>query len=209
MSVSLLTVPRPLTNYQRQVLTSIGINGPQHILAIQQQTGLNYATTHRSVKTLEENNLIYLHEKDPRGPKGAQYYELTPYGIIELYLRGELGNEFDKILENRENLTPRLIINYRKIKQQFPIETILNSIIPDVTTPHKAQEQTPWHKNLLTIHRNIIDTNLLNTLSINQIESISEVIKNDPKYRDVWQHWYQIKIFFHDLLLDLNKKITE
>ena len=178
---------RGLTKYQQTVLTYIALNGSQNILNIQENTGLNYATTHRSIKTLEKYNLIWLTEKDPRGPKGAQYYGLTPYGIVELYLRGKKNNP-DKITQNWDKITPRMIARH-------------------TVHPYQTNKSLPWRDNLLIIHRNILDGILLDSLEPTQIESIKEVIKGDPEYRELWKHWFSVKTFLYKYLEKTNQNI--
>ena len=45
-------MPPGLTLLQLEALRCLGLNGPQHIQAIGELTGMNYASAHRSVKHL-------------------------------------------------------------------------------------------------------------------------------------------------------------
>jgi DNA-binding MarR family transcriptional regulator len=194
-----------LTKYQIKVLSNLAQHGPQHILSLQENTGLNYASTHRSVKTLEKYNQIWLQNKEPRGPKGAQTYSLTPYGIVELYQRGEKGQ--DTVIRRWEKITPKIIIKGEKIQQKIPLKAILDAIYPYVVQPYQTREKINWRQNLLTIHRNIIDTNFLNTLELRELEEIVDIIKQDQEFIEVWNHFFGIKQFQYQHLERLNEKI--
>jgi hypothetical protein len=202
-------MPPRLTELQMKTLRCLGVNGPLHIQAIKEKTGMNYATTHRSVKHLEKNNLIWLSDITPRGPKGARTYSLTPYGVLELYLRGD-PNDTAKITQHWEHATPRLIANHDIISHQEAVKNMLTTMYPDVVRPMKTREQIEWKDNVVTLNRNTLDMIFLDSIICNQEISSAEIIEaiqRDPDYMKTWEKWFSVKTLLYSHLESLDDRI--
>ena len=166
---------KPLTKLQRVVLCSLALNGKQNIQAIQQREGLNYATTHRSIKVLEDSNLTWISHRDTtRGPKGAKEYSLTPYGVVESVLRCISEDDIDTMIQNWNEITPRYIQYWREIREddlQDYINQTVMEIYPELVAPYRSTEtdskefeQYTYSERSKTIIRNILDMILVNKI---------------------------------------------
>lgn len=203
-------MPPGLTDLQIQALKCLGLNGPLHIQRIQELAGMNYATAHRSVKHLEKRNLVWLSDVDPRGPKGARTYSLTPYGVLELYLRGDL--ETGRVTQNWPQATPRLVMNHDKIDFHEELKSMLSIKYPGVVEPLNATRQLKWRENYVIIHRNILETIILEEIihsSEVRLERLIEVIREDKQYLKTWERWFSTKTFIYNYLKSIDRKIHE
>ena len=100
-----------------------------------------------------------------------------------------------------------MIARHKQIEKQIPLKTILATRYPYTVHPYQTNKSLPWRDNLLIIHRNILDGILLDSLEPTQIESIKEVIKGDPEYRELWKHWFSVKTFLYKYLEKTNQNI--
>jgi hypothetical protein len=187
-----------------KVLRCLGVNGALHIQAIQEKTGLNYATTHRSIKRLERINLVWLSNIAPRGPKGAQTYSLTPYGILELYLRGHLSEDIAKIINNWRQATPVYIINHEKIESDEEIKELLTTTYPNIVSPMNTHKPLSWTDRFVIIQRNVLGTILFEEIQRQRkthlLDGMVDVIQKDPIFLKTWETWFGVKkIVFHNL----------
>jgi len=203
-------VKNSLSKLQKVVLRSLTLNGKQNIQAIQLKEKLNYATTHRSVKALEDLNLIWMSKRDEtRGPKGAMEYSLTPYGIVESILRGDYEDQVDQVLTNWENISPKYIQHWNKFKNKEILKNIkqtLFKIYPGIVKPYrdpKSQEdftRMEFSHRINIIQRNVLDTILIreifNLYELKQIEIYDrfiEIVSEDPYYTTTWKRWYALQ----------------
>lgn len=209
-----------LSKRQKAVLDSLAIHGSQNIKTIQQKEGLNYATTHRSIKILEEKGLVWMSHRDvTRGPKGATEYSLTPFGVVESVLRCG-SDDIEKTLKHWERIAPRYIRfweNWKAAGILDYIKTILQDIYPDIVTKHRDTETVKekiksniYSDKINIVYRNILDTILINevfkkTLStdLEKVETFYKLLSEDLQYREVLDRWYQGQKFIFQFLTNL------
>ena len=211
---------KPLTKLQKVVLRSLALSGKQNIQAIQQREGLNYATTHRSIKILEGSNLIWMSNRDTtRGPKGAKEYSLTPYGVVESALRCISEEEINLMIQSWNEVTPRYIQYWREIREDGLKNYIIKIIIeiyPEVVAPHRSAESHSkeaepytYSERSKTIVRNILDMILVNKIfastegDLDKMTDFVRLIKRHPDYEEVLNRWFSLHTFKFQFLTGL------
>jgi hypothetical protein len=213
-----------LSPKQLVVLDSLAINGAQNIQEIQLREGMNYATTHRSVKVLDRFSFIWMSEHDEtRGPKGAQKYSLTPLGVVEALLRGSVENQIDQVVKNWGEISPRYIHHWtdftytglanqlqRYLKWMYPERVILNKILP--LEEHEILRPYIQQPNFEAI-RDGMDRDLLTAYfkdpSPPETDPFIRIISSDSEYLRVWSFWFLIETNKYNSLQKLNEKIRQ
>jgi predicted transcriptional regulator len=201
------------------VLKYLGLNGEQHITSIQKNLELNYATAHRSITRLCNLNLIWLSNHDNNKPKSPKYYSLTPYGIVELFLRGEIEEENkENIINKWKKHCPCYILYWKEIKDEGLLNSILKilyHIYPKTVTLYNINKRIMWHEgpNSLIIHKNILDMVFIYQLfenkdiNINMNESdYIKIIYKDKYFKGVWIRYYWIKSMIFDNIKSINEE---
>lgn len=142
-----------------------------------------------------------------RGPKAAQIYGLTPYGIAESLLHCRAEEYIQALLANWRYFSPFFVQHWKKWDALGLLDTIrqtLQSVYPDVVKPtdYTSQEdnltpQISFNSWLCVIHRNILDAILIDKIfdassstSYDQKDWIFQVIAEDPEYLSVWKRWF-------------------
>jgi hypothetical protein len=208
---------RKISKIQRLALETIGLNGTLHIQKVEKKLEINYATTHRSITRLEKINLIWLSSHDPNRSKGPKFFSLTPYGIVELFLRGKLREkEQNIIIHNWKEICPRYLLYWKDLKDNEllnDVKIILNYMYPNIVMIGNRIRRIPWRKNLLQLHKNSLDINLLFQIFENKEHNISidkeffiEVLNKDNLYYEVWNRYYGTKKLLMDNLHNINEK---
>jgi len=202
---------KTLSKQQKVVLRSLALNGKQNIQATQIIENQTYATAHRSIKTLEKYGLIWMSKKNTkRGPKGAQEYSLTPYGVAESILHCDIEHKIDRILHHWKDISPKYIIYWNKFKDREIVEYIKQTLFrtyPNIVIPYNYtpsnNDEPPNHKfnnRLNIIYKNILDTILINAVfnlilnkDYEKIDVLMEIISEDSDYKEIWENWFSIQ----------------
>ena len=54
---------------------------------------------------------------EARGPKGAQTYSLTPLGVVEVFLRGDIRSQVDRVVEHWGDVAPRYVHHWIEFEE--------------------------------------------------------------------------------------------
>ena len=216
-------VKQRLSSAQLIVLDSLALFGEQNIQEIQIREGMNYATTHRSVKVLDRFSFIWMSNHDEaRGPKGAQMYSLTPLGVVEALLRGSIESKIDQVVKNWGEISPRYIHHWtdftytgladklqRYLKWMYPERVILNKILP--LEEHEILRPYIQQPNFEAI-RDGMDRDLLTAYFKDpapfETDPFLGIISSDSEYLRVWSFWFWVENNKFNTLRKLNAKIT-
>jgi hypothetical protein len=203
-------VKRGLSKWQLTVLDSLMLNGKQNIQEIQLSEGMNYATTNRSVKILERLSFVWMSNRNKaRGPKGAQTYSVTPLGVVEALLRGEVQSQIIRVVENWGEVAPRFVHHWtdfvdaglggklwRCLWWLYPERVVINRIVP--LHVHEAFQKYIKPNNFPSI-KDGLDEVLLDIsftdygISIDGRSPFIKVVSSDPEYLRVWFHWFSME----------------
>ncbi len=219
-------VKRGLSKWQLTVLDSLMLKGEQNIQAIQLSEGMNYATTNRSVKILERLSFVWMSNRnEARGPKGAQTYSVTPLGVVEALLRGDVQSQIIRVVENWGDVAPRYVHHWtdfneagvgdqlwRCLWRLYPDRVVLNRIVP--LHVHEAL-QSYIQPNNFPVITDGLDYVLLDIsfrdygISIDGRTSFIKVVSSDPEYLKVWFHWFLMEENKFKHIQELNEGIKK
>lgn len=210
---------RKLKESQQRVLKSIAVDGNDSIINIHRKINLNYQRTRRAVNRLTQLRLIWLSKFDETlGPKAAQYYSITPYGIVEAFLSLLNDEETTKMIKNWESYTPHYVINFKKFQDEGILEYlkhILLGLYPDIVKPWGEtlnHNHMTFNNQMCIIHSHILDTTLFyqlfewgDNIERDFQDKFLNVVIQDSDFKKGWNRWIHVK----RAVLDITELIYE
>jgi hypothetical protein len=200
-----------LKESQKQVIRSIALDGPDNISNIQKKSKLEYQRTRRAIIKLRELKLLWLSQIDETlGPKAAQYYSLSPYGIVEAFINFLNDEETIQMINHWKSYTPHYVLNFFKFKEKGilkDLKNILNDYYPVIVKPwgaraRKHRNEMIFNDRICIIHSHILDSTLFfqifewrTDVDFDFKQKFLEIVIQDPMYKKNWERWLQIKKF--------------